>query len=156
MSRRKAIKKREVEPDPMYNSELVTKFINRMMVDGKKGKSEKIFYEAIKVLAEKTNLDPIEAFQKAVQSVRPQVEVKSRRVGGATYQVPVEVPPLRQNTLALRWLVTYSRLRGERGMAAKLAAEFNDAINGTGGAVKKKEDVFRMAESNKAFAHYRW
>ncbi len=156
MSRRKAAEKRIVNPDPIYNSELVTRFINRMMLDGKKGKSETIFYDAMEIIKNKMNTEGIEIFQKAIENIQPQVEVKSRRVGGATYQVPVEVSPLRQRTLALRWIVGICRKRSERGMANKLAGELMDAFNNTGASVKKREDVFRMAEANKAFAHYRW
>jgi small subunit ribosomal protein S7 len=156
MSRRKAAEKRIVNPDPIYNSELVTRFINRMMLDGKKGKSETIFYDAMELIKTKLNQEGIEVFQKAIENVQPQIEVKSRRVGGATYQVPVEVSPLRQRTLALRWIVGICRTRSERGMAAKLAGELMDAFNNTGASIKKREDVFRMAEANKAFAHYRW
>ncbi len=156
MSRRKEAKKRSISPDPIHGSELVTRFINRMMEDGKKGASEKIFYGAMETIKTKLNQDGIEVFQKAVDNVKPHVEVKSRRVGGATYQVPVEVSPERQRTLAIRWMVTYSRLRSERGMSNKLSAEIVDAFNNTGASIKKREDVFKMAEANKAFAHYRW
>ncbi|MBL8995527.1 MAG: 30S ribosomal protein S7 [Spirochaetia bacterium] len=156
MSRRKEAKKRAISPDPIHGSELVTRFINRMMYDGKKGASEKIFYDALEAIKAKLNQDGIEVFQKAVENVKPHVEVKSRRVGGATYQVPVEVSPERQRTLAIRWMVTYSRLRSERGMSNKLSAEILDAFNNTGASIKKREDVFKMAEANKAFAHYRW
>jgi len=156
MSRRKVAKVREVNNDPIYNSEMVSRFVNRMMFDGKKGKSEKIFYSALDTIKEKINKPGIEVFEKAIENVTPQVEVKSRRVGGSTYQVPVEVSTRRQRTLALRWIISFARSRNERGMAAKLAAELIDAFNNTGNAIKKKEDVFKMAESNKAFAHYRW
>ena len=156
MSRRKEADKRIVLADPVYGSELVSRFVNRMMLDGKKSTAERVFYDALDIIKAKTQTDGIEVFQKAVENVSPQVEVKSRRVGGATYQVPVEVRAERQRTLALRWIVTSSRLRSERGMAAKLAAELVDAFNNQGSSIKKREDVFRMAEANKAFAHYRW
>lgn len=156
MSRRKAAKERQVHPDPIHNSELVSRFVNRMMLDGKKGVSEKIFYDALDIIKEKISQDGIEVFEKAIENVKPQVEVRSRRVGGSTYQVPVEVRPRRQRTLAIRWLINYSRERGERTQARKLAGELIDAFNQTGNSIKKREDVFKMAESNKAFAHYRW
>lgn len=156
MPRKGPIPKREILPDPVFGSELASKFINRMMLDGKRSVSERIFYQALEVLAEKTNEDPIRAFEKAVENVKPAVEVKSRRVGGATYQVPVEVRPDRQIALAIRWLVNYARGRGEKGMTLKLSNEFLDAYNNRGGAVKKREDTHKMAEANKAFAHFRW
>lgn len=157
MSRRKQAKVRKVNPDPVFNSELVSRFVNRMMLDGKKGVAEKIFYKAIDVLTEKvSDENGIDVFLKAVENVKPQVEVKPRRVGGSTYQVPIEVYERRQRSLAIRWLVTYSRGRNERTMAQKLAGELLDAYNKTGSSMKKKEDVFKMAEANKAFAHFRW
>lgn len=156
MSRKKPAKKREIFPDGIYNSELVAKFINRMMLDGKKGVSEKIFYKAMDEIKEKTKTDGIEIFQKAVDNVKPRVEVRSRRLGGSTYQIPVEVSEYRQRTLAIRWLITYARQRNERDMFRKLASELIDASNNSGGSIKKKEDIFKMAEANKAFAHYRW
>ena len=156
MPRKGPVPKREILPDPIYNSRLVARFVNRLMYDGKKGAAEKIFYSALGVLAEKTGEDALQAFEKAMENVKPHVEVKSRRVGGATYQVPMEVRPERQISLAIRWLINYARSRGEKGMANKLSAEFIDAFNLRGGAVKKKEDTHRMAEANKAFAHYRW
>jgi len=156
MPRKGPAPKREVLPDPKYGSRVVTKFINRLMLDGKKSIAEKIFYKAVEELGEKVGEDPIKAFERVVENAKPQMEVKSRRVGGATYQVPMEVRPVRQEALALRWLVTYSRSRGEKGMSARLASEFVDAFNGRGGAIKKKDDTHRMAEANKAFAHYRW
>ena len=156
MSRRKAAQRRKVFPDPIYNSELVARFINRLMLDGKRGKAERIFYRAMEVIKAKINREGIEVFNEAYENVKPKIEVKSRRVGGATYQVPVEVYPLRQRSLALRWVVTSARKRNERGMEKKLAGEIIDAANKTGAAIKKREDVFKMAESNKAFAHYRW
>ena len=143
-------------PDPLYNSKLVTRLINNVMYDGKKGAAEKIFYGALEVLAEKTGEEALRAFEKALENVKPHLEVKARRVGGATYQVPMEVRPDRQVSLSIRWLITYARSRGEKGMSNKLAAELLDAFNSRGGAVKKKEDTHRMAEANKAFAHYRW
>ncbi|SMF07976.1 30S ribosomal protein S7 [Desulfovibrio gilichinskyi] len=156
MPRKGPIPKRQILPDPVYGSQLATKFMNRLMIDGKKSVSEKIFYEALEFLGEKTQEDPIKAFEKAIENVKPHAEVKSRRVGGATYQVPVEVRPERQGSLAIRWLINFARSRGEKGMVARLSGEFLDAYNKRGGAVKKKEDVHRMAEANKAFAHYRW
>ena len=156
MPRKGPIPRREVLPDPIYGSRLAARFVNRLMYDGKKGAAEKIFYGALEVLAEKTGEDPMRAFEKALDNVKPHMEVKARRVGGATYQVPMEVRPDRQVSLSIRWLITYARSRGEKGMSNKLAAELLDAFNSRGGAVKKKEDTHRMAEANKAFAHYRW
>ena len=156
MPRKGPVPKREILPDPIYNSRLVARFVNRLMYDGKKGAAEKIFYNALNVLAEKTGEEALQAFEKAIENVKPHVEVKSRRVGGATYQVPMEVRPERQISLSIRWLINYARSRGEKGMTNKLSAEFLDAFNLRGGAVKKKEDTHRMAEANKAFAHYRW
>ncbi|ABB39059.1 ribosomal protein S7 [Oleidesulfovibrio alaskensis G20] len=156
MPRKGPIPRREVLPDPVYNSRLAARFVNRMMVDGKKGAAEKIFYKSLEVLQEKTGEDAIKAFEKAVDNVKPFVEVKSRRVGGATYQVPVEVRSDRQVSLAIRWLITYARARGEKGMVGRLSGELLDAFNNRGGAVKKKDDTHRMAEANKAFAHFRW
>ena len=155
MRKRRAVK-RDVLPDPIYNSKLVTKLINTIMNDGKKGVAQRILYEAFDIIKEKTNQEPNEVFEKAMENIKPALEVKSRRVGGANYQVPQEVTPRRAEALALRWLVKYSRLRGGRGMADNLASEIIDAANGTGAAVKKKEDTHRMAEANKAYAHYRW
>ena len=155
MRKRRAVK-RDVLADPMYNSKLVTKLINNMMIDGKKGTSQKILYEAFDIIKEKTNKDPMEVLDAAMENIRPALEVKSRRVGGANYQVPIEVRPDRAQALALRWLINYSRLRGGHSMAENLANEIIDASNGTGAAVKKREDTHRMAEANKAFAHYRW
>jgi small subunit ribosomal protein S7 len=156
MPRKGPIPKRTVLPDPVYGSRVLTKFVNRLMVDGKKSIAEKLLYKAIEQLGEKTGEEPVKAFHQVIDNVKPQMEVKSRRVGGATYQVPMEVRPDRQESLAIRWLVKYSRSRGEKGMDKKLAAELLDAFNGRGGAMKKKEDTHRMAEANKAFAHYRW
>ena len=140
----------------MYNSKLVTRLINNIMYDGKKGVAQKIVYGAFDIVKEKTEKDPLEAFEQAMENIMPVLEVKARRVGGATYQVPMEVRPERRQTLGLRWITTYSRSRSERTMKERLAGEIMDAINGTGGAVKKREDTHKMAEANKAFAHYRW
>jgi len=154
--RRGRITKRDVLPDPLYNSKLVTRLINNVMYDGKKGVSQKIVYGAFDIIKEKTGRDPLEVFEEAMESVMPLLEVKARRVGGATYQVPMEVRPDRKQTLGLRWITTYSRNRSERTMRERLAGELLDAINGQGGAFKKREDTHKMAEANKAFAHYRW
>ena len=150
------IAKREVLPDPIYNNVVVTKLINNIMLDGKKGVAQKIVYDAFNIVAEKTGKDALEAFQEAMDNIMPVLEVKARRVGGATYQVPMEVRPERRQTLGLRWLTRYSRERNEKTMKERLANEIVDAINGTGGSVKKREDTHKMAEANKAFAHYRW
>ena len=155
MRKRRAVK-RDVLPDPIYNSKVVTKLINTIMLDGKKGIAQTILYEAFDIVKEKTGEDPLTVFEKALENIKPALEVKSRRVGGSNYQVPVEVTPARSQALGLRWLVRYARLRGGRGMAENLANEITDAYNGTGAAVKKREDTHRMAEANKAFAHYRW
>ena len=156
MPRKGSVPRREVLPDPIYNSRLAARFINRLMYQGKKGVAEKIFYSALAQLGEKTSEEPLRAFEKALDNIKPHLEVKARRVGGATYQVPMDVRPDRQVSLAVRWVITYARARGEKGMINKLAAEFVDAFNNRGGAVKKREDTHRMAEANKAFAHYRW
>ncbi len=156
MPRRKVVRRREVLPDPIYNSTMVTKFINCMMWDGKKSLSERIFYKAMKKIAEKTGEDPMKVFKKAIENVSPVLEVKSRRIGGATYQVPVEVNEYRRNTLAIRWLINSARERNEKTMEDRLVGELIDAMNGRGGAVKKREDVHKMAEANRAFAHYRF
>ncbi len=156
MPRRGSIAKRDVLPDPLYNSKLVTRLINNIMLDGKKGVAQKIVYEAFDILREKTEKEPLEVFEQAMENIMPLLEVKARRVGGATYQVPMEVRPDRRQTLGLRWLTVYSRARSERTMKERLAAEILDAINGNGGAAKKREDTHKMAEANKAFAHYRW
>ena len=156
MPRKGHVPKRTVEPDPVYGSDLVTKFVNSMMWQGKKSTAEGIFYEALKRLETKGGDQPLKLFTKAVENAKPLLEVKSRRVGGANYQVPVEVNPDRRTSLAIRWLVSYGRARGEKGMIDKLTNELLDAANGRGAAMKKKEDVHRMAEANKAFAHYRW
>ena len=156
MPRRGKIAKRDVLPDPLYNSKLVTRLINNVMIDGKKGVAQKIVYEAFDIIREKTGKEPLEVFEAAMENVMPSLEVKARRVGGANYQVPMEVRPARRQTLGLRWLTAYSRARGERTMAERLAGELMDAANNTGAAVKKREDTHKMAESNKAFAHFRW
>ena len=154
--RKRRAEKRDVLPDPIYESKLVTKLINQIMLDGKKGTAQTILYNAFELVKEKTNTDPMEVFNKALENIKPALEVKSRRVGGANYQVPMEVRADRSQALGLRWLVNYSRLRGGHTMAENLANEIMDASQGTGGAVKKREDTHRMAEANKAFAHYRW
>jgi len=156
MPRRREVPKREVVPDPIYQSTLASRFINAVMSDGKKSTAEGIFYGAMDILKEKTGDDPIKVFKKAIDNAKPSLEVKARRVGGATYQIPIEVKPGRRLSLALRWIIGYSKSRGEKGMKAKLANELLDASNMRGGAVKKREDTHRMAEANKAFAHYRW
>lgn len=156
MPRRGSIAKRDVLPDPLYNSKLVTRLINNVMVDGKKGVSQKIVYGAFEIIQEKTGKDPLETFEQAMENIMPMLEVKARRVGGATYQVPMEVRPERRQTLGLRWLTNYARLRSEKTMRERLAGEILDAINGVGGAAKKRDDTHKMAEANKAFAHYRW
>ena len=156
MPRRGSIAKRDVLPDPLYNSKLVTRLINNVMYDGKKGVAQKIVYGAFDIIKEKTGNDPIETFEQAMENIMPVLEVKARRVGGATYQVPMEVRPERRQTLGLRWISNYARLRSERTMKERLAGEILDAINGVGGAAKKRDETHRMAEANKAFAHYRW
>ena len=156
MPRRGKISKREVLPDPLYGSKLVTKLINNMMYDGKKGVAQKIVYDAFVIVEQKTGKNALDAFNEALENVMPVLEVKARRLGGSTYQVPMEVRAERRQTLGLRWLVAYSRTRGERTMAERLAAEIIDAKNSMGGAFKKKEETHRMAEANKAFAHYRY
>lgn len=156
MPRRGQIAKRDVLPDPLYNSKLVTRLINNIMYDGKKGVAQKIVYDAFDIIKEKTAKDPVEVFEAAMENVMPVLEVKARRVGGATYQVPMEVRPERRQTLGLRWITAYARLRSERTMKERLANEIMDAVNETGAAFKKREDTHRMAESNKAFAHFRW
>jgi small subunit ribosomal protein S7 len=156
MPRRGLVPKREVSADPLYNSALVTKFINSMMFGGKRAVSQQIMYEAFNQMQAKTQEDPLKVFKRAVDNVKPSLEVKSRRVGGSNYQVPVEVNPARRTSLALRWLISFARKRPERSMVNKLANELMDAANMRGGAVKKKEDTHKMAEANKAFAHYRW
>ncbi len=156
MPRRGHVPKREVLPDPIYNSTLVTKVINKIMLDGKKGLAQRIFYNAIDRASAKLGKEPMEVLEGALKNIMPVVETRSRRVGGATYQVPMEVRPERRQALGIRWLVNFARARGERTMEERLAAELVDAYNNTGGAVKKKEEVHRMAEANKPFAHYRW
>ena len=156
MPRRGRITKRDVLPDPLYGSKLVTKLINNVMYDGKKGVAQTIVYDAFKMIEEKLGQNALEVFQAALDNIKPELEVKARRVGGSTYQVPMEVRPERQQTLALRWLINYSRNRSERTMAERLAGEIMDAKNSMGGAFKKKEETHRMAEANKAFAHYRY
>jgi len=156
MPRRREIPRREALPDPIYGSTLITKFINCMMLEGKKCVAEGIFYGALNVIKDKTKEDPVKVFKKGMDQVKPILEVKSRRVGGATYQVPVEVAQDRRTSLAIRWIISYARSRGEKTMREKLAAEILDASNNRGGAIKKKEDTHKMAEANKAFAHYRW
>ena len=156
MPRRRVVATRKVLPDPKFGSEVLTKFVNVVMVDGKKSIAEKIVYGALASAAEKSGKDPMELFEVSLENIRPSVEVKSRRVGGSTYQVPVEVRPSRRNALAMRWLVEASRKRGEKSMALRLAGELVDASDNKGTAVKKREDVHRMADANKAFAHYRW
>ena len=156
MPRRGKIAKREVLPDPMYNSIMVTRLVNNIMLDGKKGVAQKIVYEAFEIVEAKTGKNGLEAFEEALENIMPVLECKTRRVGGANYQVPLEVRPERRETLGLRWLTAYSRTRGERTMKERLAGEIMDAINSTGGAFKKKEDGHKMAEANKAFAHFRW
>ena len=156
MPRRGNVPKREVLPDPMYRSVLVTKLINSIMLDGKKGVAQKVVYGAFDIVKEKTGNEPLEVFNAAMENIMPSLEVKARRVGGATYQVPMEVRPERRQTLGLRWLTTYSRKRSERTMKERLAGELMDAANNLGSAVKKREETHKMAESNKAFAHFRW
>ena len=156
MPRRRVAAKREILPDPKFGSQLLAKFMNHVMVHGKKSVAEKIVYGALETVSQKSNKDPLELFEKALEAIQPMVEVKSRRVGGATYQVPVEVRPSRQMALSMRWLVEFSRKRGEKSMALRLAGEILDAAEGKGAAVKKREDVHKMAEANKAFSHYRF
>ena len=156
MPRRGNVPKREILPDPIYGSVLVTKLVNSIMLDGKKGVAQKVVYGAFDIVKEKTEKDPLEVFAQAMENIMPSLEVKSRRVGGATYQVPMEVRPERRQTLGLRWLTNYSRARSEKTMKERLAGEIMDAANNVGSSVKKREDVHKMAEANKAFAHYRW
>jgi small subunit ribosomal protein S7 len=156
MPRKGPVPRRDVLPDPIYNSKLVTRLINRMMLDGKRGVSQRILYDAFNLIQQRTGRDPMEVFEEAMKNIMPVLEVRARRVGGANYQVPVEVRPERRTTLGLRWLVEYSRKRGEKTMEERLAGEIIDAANNTGAAVKKREDTHKMAEANKAFAHYRW
>ena len=156
MPRKGPVPKRDVLPDPVYHSKTVTKFINKVMLSGKKSVAQRVVYDAFDTIREKTGQEPLEVFETALRNVMPVLEVKARRVGGANYQVPVEVRPDRRMTLGIRWLVSYARLRGEKTMDARLSAELMDAANNTGAAIKKKEDTHKMAEANKAFAHYRW
>lgn len=156
MPRRRVAEKRDILPDPKYNSKLVSKFINVMLEDGKKSVAERIFYGAFDIIKEKTGQDPLKVFKTALDNVKPVIEVKPRRVGGATYQVPVEIRPQRRTALALRWIIKYARERSEKTMKERLAGELLDAFNNTGASIKKKEDTHKMAEANKAFAHYRW
>ena len=156
MPRRGNVAKREVLADPIYNSKVVTRLVNYIMLDGKKGVAQEIVYDAFNIVKEKTGNDPLDMFEKAMENIMPNLECKTRRVGGANYQVPLEVSPARRETLGLRWLTAYSRARGEKTMSARLAAEIIDATNGVGGSVKKREDTHKMAEANKAFAHFRY
>ena len=156
MPRRRDIQKRELIPDPKYGSKMVARFINNLLRRGKKSTAERIFYRAFDIIAERTKEDPLKVFEKALEQVKPRSEVKSRRVGGSTYQVPVEIRPDRSSALSIRWLISYAQGRGEKGMQAKLAGELMDAAQGRGASVKKREDTHRMAEANKAFSHYRW
>jgi small subunit ribosomal protein S7 len=156
MPRKRVVAKREIVPDSKYNSVLVAKFVNNLMKKGKKSVAQSILYGSFDIIKEKTKQDPLAVFQKAVENVKPVVEVKSRRVGGSTYQVPTEVKPMRRQALSIRWIINYASERGEKTMASKLAGELMDAANGRGATIKKKEDTHRMAEANKAFAHYRW
>lgn len=156
MPRRGNVPHREVLPDPVYNSKLVSKLVNSIMLDGKKGVAQKIVYDAFDIVKEKTGKEPLEVYEQAMENIMPLLEVKARRVGGSNYQVPMEVRADRRQTLGLRWLTTYARSRGDKTMSERLAAEIIDAVNNAGGAVKKKEDTHKMAEANKAFAHYRW
>ena len=156
MPRRNSVPVRDVLPDPMYGSKVITKFVNQIMWDGKKGTAQSIVYGAFDIIEQKMGMSAMEVFNKAMENVMPSLEVKARRVGGSTYQVPMEIRPARRQTLAIRWLVMFSRKRGEKTMVERVAAELMDAYNNTGNSVKKKEDMHRMAEANKAFAHYRW
>ena len=156
MPRRGNVAKRDVLPDPVYNSKLVTRLVNSIMLDGKKGVSQKIVYNAFDIVNEKTGKDALEVFEQAMENIMPSLEVKARRVGGSTYQIPMEVRPERRQTLGLRWLTNYSRLRSEKTMKERLAGEILDAVNGAGGAAKKRDDTHKMADANRAFAHYRW
>ena len=156
MPRKGPVAKRDVLPDPMYNSKLITKLINKLMIDGKRGTAQQILYNAFDLIKERSGKEPMEVFEQALKNIMPVLEVKARRVGGSNYQVPVEVRPERRTTLGLRWLVNYTRLRGEKTMEERLANEILDAANNTGASVKKREDTHKMAEANKAFAHYRW
>ncbi|MCP3775455.1 30S ribosomal protein S7 [Paenibacillus sp. MZ04-78.2] len=156
MPRKGPVTRRDVLPDPVYNSKLVTRLINRIMIDGKRGVAQQLLYNAFNLIQERSGKEPMEVFEQAIKNIMPVLEVKARRVGGANYQVPIEVRPERRTTLGLRWLVNYSRLRGEKTMEERLAQEIIDASNNTGASVKKREDTHKMAEANRAFAHYRW
>ena len=156
MPRKGSVPKRDVLPDPLYNSKTVTKFINKVMLSGKKSVAQRVVYDAFEIIRDKSGKDPLEVFETALRNVMPVLEVRARRVGGANYQVPVEVRPERRMTLGIRWLVNYARLRSEKTMDARLSAELMDAANNTGASIKKREDTHKMAEANKAFAHYRW
>jgi len=156
MPRKGPVPKRDVLPDPLYNSKLVTRLVNRIMIDGKRGVAQQLLYDAFKLIQERSGKEPMEVFETAIKNIMPVLEVKARRVGGANYQVPIEVKPERRTSLGLRWLVNYARNRGEKTMEERLAAEILDASNNTGAAVKKREDTHKMAEANRAFAHYRW
>ena len=156
MPRRSGVPKRDVLPDPVYNSKVITKLVNQVMLDGKKGTAQQIVYGAFDIVKEKMNLEAIDVFTKSLENIKPVLEVKARRVGGSTYQVPLEIRPDRRQTLAIRWLVSFSRKRGEKTIAERLAGEIMDAYNNTGSAIKRKEEMHRMAEANRAFAHYRW
>ncbi len=156
MPRRSGVPKRDVLPDPIYNSKVITKLTNQVMIDGKKGIAQSIVYDAFDIVKEKLGAEPMDIFDKAMENVMPVLEVKARRVGGSTYQVPIEIRPERRQTLGIRWIVLYARKRSEKTMKEKLAGEIMDAYNNTGAAIKKKEEMHRMAEANKAFAHYRW
>lgn len=156
MPRRAGVPKRDVLPDPVYGSKVITKLINQVMYDGKRGTAQTIVYDAFEIIEQKLSLNPMDVFNKALENIMPVLEVKARRVGGSTYQVPLEIRPDRRQTLGIRWMVLYARKRGEKNMDQRLAGEIMDAYNNTGAAVKKKEDTHRMAEANKAFAHYRW
>jgi small subunit ribosomal protein S7 len=156
MPRKGPVPRRDVLPDPIYNSKLVTRLVNRIMIDGKKGVAQRILYDAFNIIKERTGKEPMEVFEQAIKNIMPVLEVRARRVGGSNYQVPIEVRPERRTSLGLRWLVNYSRTRGEKTMEERLAYEIIDASNNTGASVKKREDTHKMAEANKAFAHYRW
>ena len=156
MPRRNGVPKRDVLPDPVYGSKVITKLVNQIMLDGKKGTAQAIVYDAFDIIKEKMNLEPLDVFNQALENVKPLLEVKARRVGGSTYQVPMEIRPERRQTLAIRWLVMFSRKRSEKTMKEKMAGELMDAYNNAGASIKRKEEMHRMAEANKAFAHYRW
>lgn len=156
MPRRSGVPKRDVLPDPVYNSKVITKLVNQVMLDGKKGTAQKIVYGAFDIVKEKMNLEPIDVFTQALENIKPVLEVKARRVGGSTYQVPIEIRPDRRQTLAIRWMVTFARKRSEKTMAERMAGEIMDAYNNAGSAIRRKEEMHKMAEANRAFAHYRW